>query len=82
METYLLRLEQVESLFDYVGEQLDLHGCDYSNRFTMKWLEYHIPESDREKVLAEIQDMGGYCDCEVMMNCYEDYLEALYPDED
>lgn len=82
METYLLRLEQVESLFDYVGEQLDLHGCDHSNRFTMKWLEDHIPALDRKKVLAEIQDMGGFCDCEVMMNCYEDYLEELYPDED
>ena len=21
----------------------------------------------------EIQSMGGFCDCEVLLNCYEDY---------
>ena len=26
-----------------------------------------------EAILSELEDMGGYCDCEVVMNCYEDY---------
>lgn len=26
-----------------------------------------------DAVLTELEDMGGYCDCEVLANCYEDY---------
>ena len=40
----------------------------------------NIPQDQQEAVLAEIEEMGGYCDCEVLMNCYEDYEEALYED--
>ncbi len=32
-----------------------------------------MPEEKRAAVLAEIREMGGYCDCEVLMNCYEKY---------
>ena len=24
-------------------------------------------------ILNELEDMGGYCDCEVLRSCYEDY---------
>ena len=35
------------------------------------------------KVLScVIEDMGGYCDCEVLMNCYEEYMEELYPEDE
>ena len=26
-----------------------------------------------EKVIAEIKEIGGYCDCEVLFNCYKTY---------
>ena len=70
MATYLLSLEQVASLFEYLEEQLDGSGCDHSSRHTQKWLDMNVPNDDHEKVLAELEDMGGYCDCEVLMNCY------------
>lgn len=82
MAEYLLTLEQVASLFDYLETQLEETDCDHSNRHTRKWLEMHIADADRDAVLAEIEDMGGYCDCEVLMNCYEEYMDELYPDEE
>lgn len=41
--------------------------------FTMKWLEAHLPQEQIQSVLSEIREMGGYCDCEVLLNCYESY---------
>lgn len=33
-----------------------------------------LPEEEKiESVIAEMKEMGGYCDCEVLMNCYEKY---------
>lgn len=82
MTDYLLSLEQVASLFEYLEAQLDESGCDHSNRHTQKWLDRNIPENNRKNILTEIEDMGGYCDCEVLINCYEEYMEELYPEEE
>lgn len=82
MAEYLLSLEQVAALFEYVEEKLDESGCDHTRRHTEKWLEMNIPQSDYKAALAEIEDMGGYCDCEVLMNCYEEYMDALYPEDE
>lgn len=81
MAEYLLSLEQVESLFEYVEAQLDETGCDHSRRHTEQWLALNVVEDLHEAILTEMEDMGGYCDCEVLMNCYEDYEDALC-DED
>lgn len=82
MTEYLLSLEQVESLFEYAESQLEESDCDHSRRHTKQWLAAHIPQEQHEAVLAELEDMGGYCDCEVLMNCYEDYEEELSADEE
>ena len=82
MAEYSLSIEQVEDLFDFVAEKLDETECDHSSRYTQEWLDINIPENEHEKVLLEIEDMGGYCDCEVLMNCYEDYMDELYPEDD
>ena len=82
MENYILSVEQVAALYEYVEERLEENGCDHSKRHTLKWLEENIPADQREAVVAEIEDMGGFCDCEVLMNCYEEYDKELYDDED
>ena len=82
MENYILTVEQVAALYEYVEEKLDEHGCDHTRQHTLKWIEDNIPADQREAVAAEIEDMGGYCDCEVLMNCYEEYDELLYDDLD
>ena len=32
-----------------------------------------LPPDRYEAAIEEIQSMGGFCDCEVLLNCYEDY---------
>lgn len=82
MTAYILSLEQVASLFEYVESKLEDTGCDHSRRYTQHWLSMNIPQEQHEAVLAEIEEMGGYCDCEVLMNCYEEYEEELYDKEE
>lgn len=38
------------------------------------WLTEHLQPEQIALAVEEIQSMGGFCDCEVILNCYEDYL--------
>jgi len=70
---YILSKASVEDLFAYLAEQLDLEGCDHTLRFTQAWLDTNCDANNRTAILEEIKSMGGFCDCEVLMNCYEEY---------
>ena len=70
---YELTREEVEELFDFVGEQVEQQGCDHTRRFTDTWLKENISPERHGKVYSELEDMGGFCDCEVLYNCYEEY---------
>ena len=70
---YLLTEENAQKLFEYLEEQLDNTGCDHTLCHTQRWLEENLSNDMIKEVIAEITDMGGYCDCEVLLNCYEDY---------
>ncbi len=73
-QQHVLTADEVEKLFHYVEFHLDETGCDNTRRHTESWLQAHVTDASRiEAALAEMDDMGGYCDCEVLMNCYEDY---------
>lgn len=69
----LLTPEQVEALFEYLEEQLGASPCDNTLKWARQWLENNVQESLREAALEEMRDMGGCCDCEILLNCYEDY---------
>ena len=70
---YILSKTKVRSLFRYLEAQLLKTACDNTIRFTEQWLENNLPPEKIESVIAEIHEMGGYCDCEVLLNCYEKY---------
>lgn len=70
---YLLTEENVQELFEYLEEQLDNTGCDHTLHHTERWLKDNLSPKVIKQSIAEITDMGGYCDCEVLLNCYEDY---------
>ena len=72
-EEYLLSIEQVTELFSYLEDELNKEPCNHSLLKTENWLLNHFEDEQRSSILHEIQEMGGYCDCEVLMNCYEDY---------
>ena len=62
---HILTADQVYDLCD--------EGCDHTRRFTQEWLDANIDANLHEDVLIEMEDMGGFCDCEIALNCYEDY---------
>ena len=70
---YILSKTKVRSLFRYLEAQLLKTACDNTLHFTEQWLENNLPPEKIESVIAEIHEMGGYCDCEVLFNCYETY---------
>lgn len=72
MSRYILNDKQIDMLKRYVAVQMRNHsGCDGTLRYTREWIKKNVPVEIRENVIAEIEDGGGYCDCEVIMNCYE-----------
>ena len=70
---YKLTKEQVEDLFTFLANTLDETPCDHTLRHTARWIDQNCLDDQKEAVFEEIQDMGGYCDCEVLLNCYEEY---------
>ena len=71
---YLLSKRDGKSLFNYISKQLSADECDHTLKHTSAWLAKKFEdENTRQRVLNEIQEDGGYCDCEVLMNCYERY---------
>lgn len=71
---YILNESNVRSLFDYVSARLDKSDCDHTLRHTQAWLtNKYAEETVQQQILEEIREDGGYCDCEVILNCYERY---------
>ncbi len=58
--------DQLEQLLDYVDERLGEQPCDHTARHAQRWAQSHRIEWE---TLAEgLQEFGGYCDCEIVMN--------------
>ncbi len=70
---HILTANEAASLFEYLDIRLQDNGCDHTHRFTQEWLDANVSFMKHHDILNEIEDMGGYCDCEVLLNCYEDY---------
>lgn len=63
-----------ESLFDYLDELLEEHGCDDTLKYTESFLK--DKELPVEKSLNWLRDNGGFCDCEVLANV-EDKISEI-----
>jgi Protein of unknown function (DUF2695) len=60
-----------ECLLCYLGRMLRQHGCDNTKQWTIRWRDRRFPGDGR--LLPELEDRGGCCcDCEVVMNVWED----------
>lgn len=70
---HILTPDQAASLLQYIELRLQYHTCKHNHRFTQEWLDQNINFMQHEAILNELENMGGYCDCEVATNCYEDY---------
>lgn len=70
---HILTANEAASLFEYVDIRLQAEGCNHTHRFCQAWLDEHVDFMKHSAILNELEDMGGFCDCEVLLNCYEDY---------
>ena len=70
---HILSENEAASLLQYVELKLQYHTCKHNHRFTQEWLDAHVDFMKHDAILNELEDMGGYCDCEVLRSCYEDY---------
>ncbi len=70
---YILSKAKLQKLFRYLEAQLEIAPCDHTLHHTEQWLKDNLPQDKIETVIAEMEEMGGYCDCEVLLNCYETY---------
>ncbi|OOC04891.1 DUF2695 domain-containing protein [Amycolatopsis azurea] len=59
--------EQLAALVDFVDGLVLSEGCDHTLRHARSWAEGH--DLDWTPVAAGLAELGGYCDCEVVMNC-------------
>lgn len=70
---YILSKAQVRKYFAFLENALEQQPCDHTLRHTEKWLAENVKGEKTDSIIQEIKEMGGYCDCEALMNCYEQY---------
>ena len=72
-KAHILTANDAAALFAYVEIRIQEEGCNHTHRFCQAWLDEHVDFMKHSAILNELEDMGGYCDCEVLRSCYEDY---------
>lgn len=69
--------ELLLALFDFIDQQLDDSDCDNTLKFTMLFISQRGLETG--SVIPWLESLGGFCDCEVLANVEERFLE-VFPD--
>lgn len=70
---YILSKARAQKLFRYLETELENTPCNHTLCYTEQWLKDNLPQEKIDSVIIEMKEMGGYCDCEVLLNCYEKY---------
>ncbi|NEW01335.1 DUF2695 domain-containing protein [Bacillus megaterium] len=60
--------EQLQSLEIYLEEKLEVYGCNHTLIYTREWLDISTLHSKKSKIVKALQNQGGFCDCEILMN--------------
>jgi hypothetical protein len=68
---------QVRAMFDFIDQQLGESKCDNTLRHTLLFLSQNKMEAG--PMIHWLEENHGYCDCEVLANTEERFLEA-FPD--
>jgi hypothetical protein len=66
--------DELQGLFEYLDSEL-ASGCDHTAKKTLLYLSSR--SLDSERILHWLQELGGYCDCEVMANVEVKFEEIL-----
>ena len=63
--------DQSVSLFRYLDETIALQGCDNTLHHAQAWAEAH--KVSWARLSRALRGLGGFCDCEVLMNVAADH---------
>lgn len=63
-----------ECLRCYLLRMLGEFGCDGGHRWTVRWREQRAPRA--WALLRRLQQLGGCCDCEAVLNVFPGYPEG------
>jgi hypothetical protein len=74
-ESLPIAVPVLKALFNYVDSQLDSAECDHTLRQVRDFLRSR--ELSEEAVVGWLENNGGYCDCEAVMNAEQVVEEAV-----
>lgn len=63
-----------ECLRCFLLRMLGEFGCDGTHRWTIRWRGVRAPAANG--LLSRLAELGGCCDCEVLMNVFPHYPPA------
>jgi hypothetical protein len=66
-----------ECLRCFLVRMISEFGCDGTFRWTIRWRD--VCAGRPGKLLNQLADRGGFCDCEVLMNVYPTYPPVRVP---
>ena len=69
--------ELLRALFDFIDQQLGDCECDNTLQYAMLFIAQRKLEAG--SVITWLESLGGFCDCEVLANVEERFLE-IFPD--
>ena len=66
--------EELRGLFRYL-RSVEASGCDHTPKKTLSYLRSRSLNSER--IVHWLQELGGYCDCEVLANVEQQFEKIL-----
>ena len=63
----------LERFFDHLDREIAENGCDHTHRKTSAWAESN--GISKELLIDWVCENGGYCDCEVLANAYDHFVQ-------
>lgn len=66
----ILTKSQIEKLHIFIDRKIEKIGCDHSRKWTMIWAKKN--QINIDDLIDALDDNGGFCDCEVVLNILEE----------
>jgi hypothetical protein len=63
-----------ECLRCFLLRMINEFGCDGTHRWAIRWRDLRAPRA--RGLLRRLADLGGCCDCEVLLNVFPDYPDT------
>jgi Protein of unknown function (DUF2695) len=77
LSRYLTEPGEHECLRCFLLRMVNEFGCDGTHRWAGRWREVRSPRA--RALLRRLERLGGFCDCEVLLNVFPDYPDTGRP---